>query len=129
MGIEGHPIFLLSSRKFVHNDFNGLAISAFLTAHLSCQLLADEPFHIVGESLTYWRIRTSALSVSGMHKWPPIILYPGCMILVRGPVIVPHEVICPLRPYAGSLADSNLSILTLCNQDQTSPSSSLMSTQ
>jgi hypothetical protein len=47
----GHPIFLLSSTKFVHNDFNGLAILPFLTTHLSCRLYV-RAIHMVGESPT-----------------------------------------------------------------------------
>jgi len=50
--LRGHPMSLLSSKKFVHNNSNGLAISALFTAHLSSRLL-PRSFHMVGESLTY----------------------------------------------------------------------------
>jgi hypothetical protein len=50
-GRQGHPMSLLSSKKFVHNNSNGLAISALFTAHLSSRLL-PRSFHMVGESPT-----------------------------------------------------------------------------
>ena len=84
---------LLSSKKFVHNNFNGLAISALFTAHLSCRLYVRAfPY---GRRVPHLRrIRTLALSASAVHLVPANIPYPGCMILVREPCIVPHEVIC-----------------------------------
>ena len=83
---------LLSSKKFVHNNFNGLTISAFSRTHLSCRLHVRAFSY--GRRVPHLR-RIRTLSVIGIRhaRRPPIIPYSGCMILVREPCIVPHEVV------------------------------------
>jgi hypothetical protein len=48
---QGHPMALLSSKKFVHNDSNGLAKPPNVGTHLSCRFHLRS-FHMVGESPT-----------------------------------------------------------------------------
>ena len=88
---RGHPISLLSRKKFIHNDSNWLAISAFFTAHPSSRIFRA----------LHWSASLSPKGESAPQRYqypactrPPIILYPGCMILSERPRIVPHEVIC-----------------------------------
>ena len=90
--LSGHPISLLSSKKFVHNNFSRLAISALFTAHLSSRLL-PRSFHW---SASLPRKANPHLSVISIRCASSASKHPLSKLHDSGerPCIVPHEVIC-----------------------------------